>query len=61
MKKQIIEKAESLLREAGFQTSDYVISLQGPTVIFAQSGKEKLLKDADLRVDLIQCGIGIME
>ena len=60
-KRKIIEKAISLLRLAGFDQTDYVVSLQGPTVIFSQNGIDKLRGDADLRVDLINCGIGIME
>jgi len=60
-KRKIIENAISLLRLAGFDQTDYVISLQGPTVIFSQNGIDKLRGDADLRVDLINCGISIME
>ena len=60
-KRRIIENAISILRLAGLVETDYVISLQGPTVIFSQSGVDKLRSDADLRVDLINCGIGIME
>ena len=43
MKKIIlIKKVESILKEEGFNNSDYIISLQGPAVIFSQTGNAKL-------------------
>ena len=37
MKKNLIKKVEKSLAEAGLSNQDYVISLQGPTLIFAKS------------------------
>ena len=56
-KKKLIEKAEAFLKEAGFTNQDYIISLQGPSVIFAQTGQEKLSNDLILRADLMHLGI----
>jgi hypothetical protein len=59
-KRKLIQKAEELLKEAGFIQSDYVVSLQGPTIIFAESGRDKLEKDRILKADLIHTGILIL-
>lgn len=56
-KKKQIEKAEAFLKDAGFTNQDYIISLQGPSVIFAKTGKEKLSKDLILKADLMHLGI----
>jgi len=56
-KKKLIEKAETFLKEAGFTNQDYVISLQGPSVIFAKTGQEKLSNDLILKADLMHLGI----
>ena len=40
-KKQIIEKAEAILTLYGFTQQDYIVSLQGPTIILSISGTEK--------------------
>jgi hypothetical protein len=58
-KRKIIQKAESLLSEAGFTQQDYVISLQGPTIILTKSGQQKLKENLILKADLIHIGIGI--
>jgi hypothetical protein len=57
MKEELIEKAEAFLKEAGFTNQDYIISLQGPSVIFAQTGQEKLSNDLILKADLMHLGI----
>jgi hypothetical protein len=59
-KRKLIQKAEELLKEAGFIQSDYVVSLQGPTIIFAESGRDKLEKDLILKADLMHTGILIL-
>lgn len=41
MRKQIKELEELLYKE-GFNQCDYIISLQGPTVIFCETGKKKI-------------------
>jgi len=56
-KKKLIEKAIAFLQEAGFTNQDYIISLQGPSVIFAQTGQEKLSNDLILKADLMHLGI----
>jgi len=33
------------LKKEGFNNNDYIISLQGPTVILSQSGNEKITED----------------
>jgi len=59
-KKNLIQKVENSLSKAGLSKLDYVISLQGPTVIFAQSGKEKFNNDIMLRAELLDLGIAII-
>ena len=59
-KRKLIQKAEMLLRDAGFIQSDYVVSLQGPTIIFAESGRDKLEKDLILKADLMHTEILIL-
>jgi hypothetical protein len=56
-KEKIIKKAEAFLKESGFTNQDYVISLQGPSVIFAKTGQEKLSNDLILKADLMHLGI----
>jgi hypothetical protein len=60
MKKNLIKKVEQSLTEAGLSQQDYVISLQGPTLIFAKSGKEKFENDIILRAELLDSGILIL-
>ena len=57
MKKNLIKEVEKALSEAGLSQQDYVISLQGPTLIFAQSGQEKFEKDYVLRNRIQDLGI----
>ena len=57
MKKNLIKEVEKSLSEAGLSQQDYVISLQGPTLIFAQSGQEKFEKDYVLRNRIQDLGI----
>lgn len=59
-KKNLIQKVEKSLSKAGLSKLDYVISLQGPTVIFAKSGKEKFNNDIMLRAELLDLGILIL-
>jgi hypothetical protein len=49
----MIEKVKELLKENGFTNEDYIISLQGPTLIPTKSGNIKLNNDLDLKIDLI--------
>jgi|GEM_PF-2079118 hypothetical protein len=57
MKMNLIKEVEKSLNEAGLTQQDYVISLQGPTLIFAQSGQEKFEKDYVLRNRIQDLGI----
>ena len=59
-KRKTIQKAEKCLKEAGFINTDYVISLQGPTVIPSQTGREKFDSDIILRADLMHLAIKIL-
>ncbi len=60
MKKNLIKKVEQSLAEAGLSNQDYVISLQGPTLIFAKTGQEKFEKDSILRAEILDLGIAIL-
>lgn len=60
MKKNLIKKVEQSLAEAGLSTQDYVISLQGPTLIFSQSGREKFEKAIILRAEILDLGIQLL-
>ena len=60
MKMNLIKEVEKCLSEAGLTQQDYVISLQGPTVIFAQSGQDKFDNDIILRAELLNLGILIL-
>ena len=60
MKKNLIKEVEKSLSEAGLTQQDYVISLQGPTVIFSQSGQDKFDNDIILRAELLNLGILIL-
>lgn len=55
-----IKKAEILLAESGFTNFDYVISLQGPTLILTISGEKKLGQNPTLKSDLGVLGIKIL-
>ena len=44
-KRILIDKVESILKKEGFDNNDYIISMQGPTVIFSQKGNSKLNTD----------------
>ena len=44
-KRILIDQVESILKKEGFNNDDYIISLQGPTVILSQSGNDKINED----------------
>lgn len=52
---EIINKAEALLKEKGFTQSDYIISLQGPTVILTKSGH--VIMTPEIQEELKKTGI----
>ena len=57
-KKQIIEKAEAILTLYGFTQQDYIVSLQGPTIMLSISGTEKM--HGHLKNELVNIGIRIL-
>lgn len=60
-KRKVIEKAEKILKDFGCTSGrDYVMSLQGPTIIFAITGKEKFENDPILRAEIMHTGIKIL-
>ena len=53
-KRILIDKVESILKKEGFNNDDYIISLQGPTVILSQSGNEKINEEIKNKIkDLV--------
>ncbi len=45
-----IKKVEDILDKAGFTHADYVLSLQGPTVVLTQSGNAKINEEVKLKL-----------
>ena len=56
-KRKLIEFAKSRLAEIGITDEQYVVSLQGPTIIFCADVK---ILDLDTRVDLIKAGVQLI-
>jgi hypothetical protein len=54
-KHEIISKTRILLNSAGFDDNEYVISLQGPTVIMGEGMEEKLTPE--LREEILKTGM----
>ena len=60
-KRKVIERAEKILKDFGCTSGrDYVMSLQGQTIIFAITGKEKFENDPILRAEIMHIGIEIL-
>ena len=58
MKTNLIEQAEKTLNEAGITNLDYIMSLQGPTIIFTTgSGRQKFEKNNVLKNTIADLGI----
>jgi hypothetical protein len=57
---QKIELAEALLVEQGFKKEDWVISLQGPTVIFTMTGVKALEGKPEVKERLLKIGMEIL-
>lgn len=55
-----IKEIEEVLSDYGFTKEDYVISLQGPTVVLTVSGKEKMERTLPLKADLMSMRVQIM-
>jgi ABC-type transport system substrate-binding protein len=56
---EIINKAETLLKEKGFTQADYVISLQGPTIILTESGQ--IMMTPGIQKELTETGIKTLQ
>ena len=56
-KSKLIEWAQYKLADAGITRGQYVVSLQGPTIIFCADVK---ILDLDTRVDLIKAGVKLI-
>jgi hypothetical protein len=56
----IIEQAEALLIKRGFKQSNWIVSLQGPTVIFTEEGLKKYEEDQRIREELLNLGVKIL-
>jgi hypothetical protein len=54
-KHEIISKTRRLLNSAGFDDTEYTISLQGPTVIMGEGMEEKLTPE--LRKEILETGM----
>ena len=67
MNKQLINKATQMLSDAGFQNTDYVISLRdhnmpefiGMTIILSREAQDRMWGNLDLKVDLLKMGFKI--
>jgi hypothetical protein len=55
-----IERIESLLKDYGFDNNDYIISMQGPTLIFTKVGLEKMEQTLPLKAELMSMRVQIM-
>mgnify|MGYP003649190259 CR=1 FL=1 len=53
-KNKLIKEVESILSKNGLNQEDYVISLQGPTLIMSKSGNVKLNNNLDVKIELIK-------
>lgn len=50
-KRQLIEKAEAILRQFNFIQSDYVFSMQGPTLILSLEGTKKMTQEIRNKIE----------
>ena len=55
---EIIEKSEAFLKLHGFTQQDYIVSLQGPTIILSISGTEKM--HGNLKNELLNIGMLVL-
>ena len=58
MKKEIIQQTETILKNNGFVQTDYIVSLQGPTLILATSGEKKITDS--IREEVKKTGMQIL-
>jgi len=57
-KTQTLERGKNILQDNGFGYMDYIVSLQGPTLIFTAEGRKKLT--SEIRQGLKELGIKIL-
>ena len=53
-----LERGKNILQDNGFVYMDYIVSLQGPTLIFTTEGRKKLT--SEIRQELTALGIKIL-
>lgn len=53
-----MNQTEAILKDNGFVTMDYIISLQGPTLILAKTGTDKMTDP--IRKEIEKTGMIIM-
>lgn len=51
-KQKLISQVTSILEKNGFTQEDYIFSLQGPTLILAATGNDKLNNNLELKTKL---------
>jgi len=55
-----MDKVKKLLSDYGLTPADYVISLQGPTIIPTTTGEKELHENFCLKADLKELGFNII-
>ena len=55
---EILQKGIKYLKENGFDDKDYIVSLQGPTLVLSRSGEKKMEKG--MRESLGKIGLKII-
>ena len=59
-KQKTIQEAQTILRNLGLNQNDYIISLQGPTIIPTQEGKKKLEENPSIENSLNNVGVLVL-
>lgn len=59
-KQQTIQEAQTILQNFGLNQNDYIISLQGPTVIPTQGGKKKIEENLEIENSLNKLGVLVL-
>jgi sugar/nucleoside kinase (ribokinase family) len=57
-KRKVIDRTEAFLKENGFTQADYIVSLQGPTVILSMSGAQKM--NEEIREEVMKIGMQVL-
>ena len=59
-KQKTIQEAQTILSNLGLNQNDYIISLQGPTIIPTQEGKKKLEENPSIENSLNNLGVLVL-